>query len=90
MSAWYVFSAMGIYPVNPVEGKYYFGSPQFKKVEMQLLNGKVFTINANHVSPENIYSKLISLNGKPLDRLYVTWDEIQAGGTLEFEMWNEK
>ena len=90
MSAWYVFSAMGMYPVNPVDGRYYFGSPQFEKTAIQLPNGKVFTIKANHVSPENIYSKSISLNGKPLDRLYVTWDEIHAGGTLEFEMTNDK
>ncbi|MBV5313102.1 MAG: GH92 family glycosyl hydrolase [Prolixibacteraceae bacterium] len=89
MSAWYVFSAMGMYPVNPVDGKYYFGSPQFEKTEIQLPNGKVFTLKAHQVSPENIYSKSIRLNGNPLDRLYVTWDEIQAGGILEFEMTNK-
>jgi putative alpha-1,2-mannosidase len=90
MSAWYVFSAMGMYPVNPVEGRYYFGSPQFEKTVMHLPNGKTFTIKAKDVSPENIYSKSISLNGKLLDRLYVTWNEIQAGGTLEFEMTSTK
>jgi len=89
MSAWYVFSAIGMYPVNPVDGKYYFGSPQFEKTEIQLPNRKVFTIKAQQVSPENIYSKSIRLNGNPLDRLYVTWDEIQAGGILEFEMTNK-
>jgi putative alpha-1,2-mannosidase len=89
MSAWYVFSAIGMYPVNPVDGKYYFGSPQFEKAEIQLPNGKVFTIKAHQVSSENIYSKSIRLNGNPLDRLYVTWDEIQAGGILEFEMTNK-
>ncbi len=89
MSAWYVFSAMGIYPVNPVDGRYYFGSPQFEKTEMHLPNGKTFTILAKGVSPENIYSKSILLNGKPLDRLYVNWDEIQAGSTLKFEMTNK-
>lgn len=86
MSAWYVFSAMGMYPVNPVDGRYYFGSPQFEETKLRLPNGKTFTILAKGVSPENIYSKSIKLNGKPLDRLYVTWDEIQAGGKLEFEM----
>jgi predicted alpha-1,2-mannosidase len=90
MSAWYVFSAMGMYPVNPVDGRYYFGSPQFEKTEMHLPNGKTFAIRAKGVSADNIYSKAISLNGKPLDRLYVTWDEIQAGGTLEFEMTSTK
>ena len=86
MSAWYVFSALGMYPVNPVDGKYWIGSPQFEKAEMQLPNGKVFTIMANNVSTDNIYSKSISLNGKTLDRSYITWDEIQNGGRLEFEM----
>ncbi|MBL7969294.1 MAG: GH92 family glycosyl hydrolase [Prolixibacteraceae bacterium] len=86
MSAWYVFSAIGLYPVNPVDGRYYFGSPQFEKTEMHLPNGKVFTILAKDVSPENIYSKTVTLNGKPIDRLFVIWDEIQAGGTLQFNM----
>ncbi len=88
MSAWYVFSAMGMYPVNPVDGRYYFGSPQFEKTEIQLPNGKTFSLIAHQVSPENIYSKSITLNGKPLDRLYVTWDEIRKGGELIFEMNN--
>ncbi len=86
MSAWYVFSAMGIYPVNPVDGCYYFGSPQFEKVEMHLPNGKTFTINAKNVSKENIYIRSAKLNGVPLNRLYVTYDEIENGSTLDFEM----
>jgi predicted alpha-1,2-mannosidase len=90
MSAWYVFSAMGLYPVNPVDGRYYLGSPQFGKTEMHLPNGKTFTVTASGVSPEKIYSKSIRLNGKLLDRLYVTWDEIQSGGSLEFEMTTKK
>jgi predicted alpha-1,2-mannosidase len=89
MSAWYVFSAIGIYPVNPVDGRYYFGSPQFEKVEMELPNGKTFTILAKNVSNENIYIHSAILNGQPLDRLYITYDEIQKGGKLEFEMVNK-
>ena len=86
MSAWYVFSAIGMYPVNPVDGCYYFGSPQFEKVIFNLPNGKTFTIVARNVSPENIYIRSIKLNGLPIERLFITYDEIQKGGDLEFEM----
>lgn len=89
MSAWYVFSAMGFYPVNPVSGNYYLGSPQFEQTDLKLPNGKVFTLKANGVSKENIYIKSGRLNGKPFNLPYITWDEIQAGGTLELEMGNK-
>lgn len=88
MSAWYVFSSIGMYPVNPVDGRYYFGSPQFEKVSIQLPNGKIFTIVAKNVSRDNIYFKAVKLNGQLLDRLFVTYDEIEKGGELEFEMEN--
>ena len=88
MSAWYVFSAIGLYPVNPVDGRYWFGSPQFKKVDLQLPNGKTFTVTANNISSENIYIASAKLDGKPLSRWYIKWDEIQKGGLLEFEMTN--
>ena len=86
MSAWYVFSTIGIYPVNPVDGRYYFGSPQFEKVILNLPNGKTFTVEAKNVSPDNIYIRSIKLNGLPIERLFITYDEIQRGGDLEFEM----
>ena len=86
MSAWYVFSAMGMYPVNPVDGKYYFGSPQFENVSLNLPNGNTFIVEAHNVSKENIYFNSVKLNGQKLDRLYVTYDEIEKGGKLEFEM----
>jgi predicted alpha-1,2-mannosidase len=86
MSAWYVFSALGMYPVNPVEGRYWLGSPQFEKAEITLPNGKTFTLKANHVSAENIYINSAKLNGQPFGRNYITWEEIQQGGILEFEM----
>lgn len=89
MSAWYVFSALGIYPVNPVEGKYWFGSPQFEQAEIQLPNGKTFTLKANGVSAENIYIASKQLNGQPLNRNFITWDEIEQGGIIEFEMISE-
>ncbi|MDO4196332.1 MAG: GH92 family glycosyl hydrolase [Prevotellaceae bacterium] len=85
-SAWYVFSAMGLYPVNPVSCEYEIGSPIFPEVRMHLENGKTFTVKANNVSAEHIYVKSATLNGKPLDRTFITHDEILAGGTLELEM----
>jgi predicted alpha-1,2-mannosidase len=89
MSAWYVFSAVGIYPVNPVDGRYYFGSPQFNNVMITLPDGKIFTVKAPEVSAENIYIQSAKLNGKRLDRSYITYGEITQGGVLEFEMTNK-
>ena len=89
MSAWYVFSALGMYPVNPVEGRYWLGSPQFETAEINLPNGKTFTLKANHVSAENIYIGSAKLNGQAFNRNYITWEEIQQGGTIEFEMTNK-
>ncbi|SMO78682.1 GH92 family glycosyl hydrolase [Solitalea koreensis] len=86
MSGWYVLSSMGIYPVNPADGKFYFGSPLFDQVTLNLENGKTFTIKARNVSGKNIYIKSIKLNGKVLPRLYINYAEIMNGGTLEFEM----
>jgi predicted alpha-1,2-mannosidase len=86
MSAWYVFSALGMYPVNPVDGKYWFGSPQFKEAEISLPNGMKFTVVAKNVSSENIFIESTKLNGLPLNRNYITWNEIQQGGELEFKM----
>ena len=88
MSAWYVFSALGMYPVNPVDGRYWFGSPQFNHVDLQLPNGKIFTIKTNNVSAENIYIASAKLNGKLLNRWFITWNEVLNGGLLEFEMKN--
>ncbi len=86
MSAWYVFSAIGFYPVNPLDGRYYFGSPQFEKVKISLPGGKIFTVLAPNASKQNIYIKSKKLNGKPLDRPYITWEELLYGGVLEFDM----
>jgi predicted alpha-1,2-mannosidase len=86
MSAWYVFSTIGFYPVNPLDGRYYIGSPQFEKVEIALPNGNKFIVKANNVSDENIYIQAKKLNGKTLERNYITYEEIMQGGILEFEM----
>ena len=86
MSAWYVFSAMGLYPVNPAEGNYVIGSPLFESADIKLPNGNTFTIEAPGVSDANFYVQSALLNGQPLIRSYLTHEEITAGGTLRLEM----
>jgi predicted alpha-1,2-mannosidase len=86
MSAWYVFSALGFYPVNPCDLTYQFGSPAVKAARIELANGKYFNVKAIRSSAENKYIQEASLNGVVLDRTYITWEEIIQGGTLEFIM----
>lgn len=86
MSAWYVLSALGFYPVCPGSTQYTIGSPIFDVAKINLENGKVFTISSENNSVQNIYIKSISLNGKPLNRCYITHNEIVAGGALHFTM----
>lgn len=90
MSAWYVWSAMGLYPLNPVDGKYVIGSPLLEKATIRLdpkfYPGGTFTITAHNASNQNIYIQSAKLNGQPLNRAWITHDEIVHGGTLEFEM----
>ena len=88
MSAWYVFSAMGFYPVDPVSSQYEIGTPLFPEVRMNLSNGTTFTVLAPAVSRENIYIQSVKMNGKPYDKSYITHDQIMKGVTLEFEMGN--
>ena len=85
-SAWYVFSAMGFYPVNPASGEYEIGSPLFPKVELRLINGKTFTVIANGASHENKYVQSVKLDGVPYDKSYITHEQIMSGATLEMEM----
>ncbi|MEP4926094.1 MAG: glycoside hydrolase domain-containing protein, partial [Balneola sp.] len=73
-------------PVNPASGNYVIGTPQFEQVEITLSDTKTFTIIADGVSDENIYIKSVSLNGEPLERSYISHEEIIAGGELIFEM----
>ena len=89
MSAWYVFSAMGIYPVDPVSGEYEIGTPLFPETRVNLANGKTFTILAPNVSRENIYIQSVKVNGKPYDKSYITHQQIMDGATVEFEMGNQ-
>ena len=86
MSAWYVFTAMGFYPLNPVSGDYLIGSPLFTRLTLQLAGGKRFVISAPANSADNPYIQSVRLNGRPLDIPLVTYRQITTGGLLEFEM----
>jgi len=88
ISAWWLFSAMGFYPVNPASGDYMIGRPVFPRVSFKLQNGKTFIIEAANNSDANFYIQSASLNGKPLNKPTISWAQIQAGGTLHFEMGN--
>lgn len=89
MSAWYVFSAMGLYPLNPADGKYVFGSPVLDEAVISLPGNKEFIIRADNNSHENIYVSSVSLNGEILYRNYISHDELLSGGLLVFNMSNE-
>lgn len=86
MSAWYIFSAMGFYPVNPVAGEYEIGSPLFPEMKLHLQNGKTFTVLAHNANHDNIYIQSVKVNGQPYDCSYITHEQIMAGATVEFEM----
>ncbi len=86
LSSWYVFSAMGFYPVSPGRPVYDLGSPLFEKVTLSLPEGKAFTIRAKGVSDRNKYIQSATLNGKPLDRPWLWHREVVEGGTLELVM----
>jgi predicted alpha-1,2-mannosidase len=86
MSAWYILSTLGFYPVNSSNGEFVFGSPQVKKAVIHLNNGKEFIIEANNFSIHNIYNENRLLNGSKITTPYITYKQIMAGGTLQFEM----
>ena len=86
MSAWYIFSSLGFYPVSPVDKEYIIGAPLFKKALINLANGRKFTVLAHKQGSKNKYVKWVKLNGTQLNRSYITHDEIMNGGTLEFKM----
>ena len=89
MSAWYVFSAMGFYPVNPADGRYVFGTPQFTEIVLNLPNKKTFTVKASNLSDQNIYIESVTLNGKNYNKGYFTHQDLLNGGSLEFKMNNK-
>lgn len=86
LSAWYIFSAMGFYPVCPGTLEYQIGSPSFDKVSVKLPDGKVFSIIAHNNSEENVFIQSASLNGKPYNKSRLHHDDIMSGSTLVFEM----
>ncbi len=86
MSAWFVLSALGFYPVTPGEDYYVIGSPIFEEAEIHLENGKIFKISAETNSHENIYIQHAELNGKPYDLSYLKHEEIMNGGELKLAM----
>ena len=86
MSAWYVFSAMGFYPVTPGQNTYAVGSPLFSKVTITLENGRTFVIKANDASDENLYIRSATLNGRQYDNAFLTHADIVGGGELNLTM----
>ena len=85
LSAWFVFSALGFYPVAGTP-KYQLGAPLFERAEVDMGNGKTLTVTAENAGPDHIYARRVWLNGKPLERTWFTHDEIADGGELRFEM----
>jgi putative alpha-1,2-mannosidase len=85
-SAWYVFSAMGFYPVCPGQPEYVIGAPLFKKITLSLENGKKFTIDAPQNNVNNLYIQSAILNGVEYDKNYLNHSDISKGGIVQFKM----
>ncbi|RZM33660.1 MAG: glycoside hydrolase family 92 protein [Sphingomonas sp.] len=85
-SAWYVFSAMGFYPVTPAVGEYAIGSPLFRQMRLTMPAGKLLTIEAENNGPDNVYIQSVTLDGRAVDKTFMTRAALQAGGTLRFVM----
>jgi len=86
MSAWYIFSSLGFYPLAPGSGVYQIGSPSINSADLQLENGKHFRIMVRNQGPKQVYVERMELNGKPLTHYSITHEEIMNGGTLTFYM----
>ncbi|WP_370629906.1 GH92 family glycosyl hydrolase [Zunongwangia sp. SCSIO 43204] len=89
MSAWYVLSAMGLYPFSPASAAYEIGTPIFERSTINLKDGGTFVITAKNVSPENFYIQSAKLNGEEFNTTTISHEQILAGGTLEFVMGSE-
>lgn len=89
MSAWYVLSSIGLYPMNPASGEYEIGSPIFEKSTIKLPENKTFMIEAEYVSHTNFYIQSATLNGKPFTKTTLSHQDILKGGTLHFVMGNK-
>ena len=86
MSSWYILSSLGIYSVCPGTDQYVLGSPVFDKSSVKLENGKTFTVVAEGNSEENVYIQSATLNGKEYTKNYITYSDINNGGTLVLKM----
>jgi predicted alpha-1,2-mannosidase len=86
MSAWYLFTCMGFYPVCPASDYYVIGAPQIPRAVVHLSNGKTFTMTAANLSEQNIYVQSVRLNGKTWDSAFLPYAELKNGGALEFMM----
>ncbi len=86
MSAWYIFSALGFYPVNPGQPIYALGSPMFDRAQLHLENGKTFTVEVQRTGPGDIYVQSVSLNGHAQDNCWIEHRQIMAGGVLRFQL----
>jgi len=89
MSAWYIFSTIGFYPVCPSDNYYVIGTPNIKEASIHMGNGKTFTMNAENFSAENKYIQSVTLNGKKWDKTYIPYEEVANGGKLVFVMGGE-
>ncbi len=89
MSAWYIFSALGFYPLCPGSRNFELGSPLVKSATLHLENGKTVQIEARNQSPENVYVQKVEVNGKPIHRHYLDFEELRMGGEITFFMGRE-
>jgi putative alpha-1,2-mannosidase len=85
-SAWYVFSALGFYPVCPGDTAYAIRSPLFDRATLTLAGGKTFTVTASQNGPQHPYIRAAKLNGQPFDKVFLTHDQLVAGGEIIFDM----
>jgi len=90
MSAWLIFTSLGFYPVAPGSNEYVIGRPFVDEATLHLPNGKSFHIVAENLSPSNAFIQAVTLNGKPLTRLFLRHEELMQGGELHFVMSNRE
>ncbi|MNH31889.1 Glycosyl hydrolase family 92 [compost metagenome] len=86
MSAWYIFSSLGFYPVAPGSTEYSIGSPAVKSAVLHLENGKTFKVETKNQTDKNVYIQKIELNGTLLNRRFITHKDIMDGGKITFYM----
>ncbi len=88
MSAWYIFSTLGFYPVSPADLSYQIGAPYYEEATINLENGNTFKVKAINLTEDNFYVQSVKLNGKEYNKTYINHDVIIQGGIMEFTMGN--